>query len=153
MRWANKITLTTFAKPEENVEEIKKSVIELVPFDLEKAKIQLQTQNATGFNERTIKIFTIVLVKEAHTNDFLQFFLDKLKEEQKNLLISQAESRLDQEFDFFIRIEKDQWIKEREIWLTDSGHCFHIKISLAVFPRTREKALQLVEKLFLIGNL
>ncbi len=124
-----------------------------MPFDLEKAKIQLQTQNTTGFNERTIKIFTIILTKEAHTNDFLQFLFDKLKEEQKKLLISQTESRLDQEFDFFVRIEKDQWIKEREIWLTDSGHCFHIKLSLAVFPRTREKALQLVEKLLSQKNI
>jgi len=148
MRWIHRITITALGKPEEDMEAVKQGIIALVPFNIEEAKVQLQVQNAEGFEERTIRIFTIILTKEAHTNDFLQFLLDNLAEEQKNLLISQAESRLDTEFDFFIRIDKDEWIKERKIWLTDSGNCFHMKFSLAVFPKKREGALQLIEKLF-----
>jgi len=148
MRWIHRATLTAFAKPEEDAEAIKQGIIALVPFNLEEAKIKLDIVNAESFEERTIKIFTIILTKEAHTNDFLQFLLDNLTGEQKNLLVSQAESRLDTEFDFFIRIDKDEWIKERKIWLTDSGNCFHMKFSLAVFPKKREGALQLINKLF-----
>jgi len=153
MRWIHRATITVFAKPEEDAEAMKQGIISLVPFNLEEAKVKLGVQNAEGFGERIIKIFTIVLIKEAHTNDFLQFLLNKLSEEQKRLLVSQAESRLDKEFDFFIRIEKDRWVKEREIWLTDSGNCFHIKLSLAVFPKKHELALRLIDKLFTQKNI
>jgi len=47
-----------------------------------------------------------------------------------------------------MRIDKDAWIDERKILFTDSGNCFHIKMSLAVFPKKKEAALQLVEKIF-----
>ncbi len=148
MRWIHRATLTALAKPEEDVEAAREGIKALVPFNLEEAKIQLQTQNAEGFDDRVIKIFTIILTKESHTNDFLQFLLDTLTEEQKNLIITQAESRLDEEYDFFMRFDKDSWIQERALKLTDSGNCFHIKMSLAVFPKKKEAALQLVQKLF-----
>ncbi len=148
MRWIHRATLTAFVKPEENPEKIKEGLTALVPFNLEEAKMQLKEQNAEGFNQRRIKIFTIVLTKESHTNDFLQFILDKLSEEQKRLLISQAESRLDAEFDYFIRIDKQRWMQEREVWLTDSGECFHIKLSLAVYPKKKETAMKLLDRLF-----
>jgi len=153
MRWIHRVTITAMGKPEEDIEAVKQGIIALVPLNMEEAKVPLQVQNSEGFEERTIKIFTIVLMKEAHTNDFLHFLLDNLTEEQKNLLISQAESRLDTEFDFFIRIDKDEWIKERKIWLTDSGNCYHLKFTLAVFPKKREGALQLINKLFSQKNI
>ncbi len=153
MRFIHRATLTTLAKPEEDVEAIRKGIIALVPFDMEKAKVQLQVQNAEGFDHRTIKIFTIILTKEAHTNDFLDFFLIKLTDEQKRLLISQTESRLDDNLDFFIRIDKDRWIAEREIWLTDTGYCFHIKLSLAAYPKNRQTAHTVVEKIFSQKNI
>jgi len=96
MRWIHRATLTALGKPEENVEEVREGIRALVPFNLEEAKVPFQTQNAEGFDDRIIKIFTIVLMKEAHTNDFLQFLLDNLSDEQKQLIISQAESRLDE---------------------------------------------------------
>ncbi len=153
MRWIHRAVLTAHAKPEEDVEAVRQGIIALVPFNLEEAKIKLEVQNAEGFEERKIKIFTIILAKESHTNDFLQFLIDNLSEEQKKLLIAQTESRLDKEFDFFIRIEKDNWAQERKIILTDSGNCFHIKMSLAVFPKKRENAIALINKLFIQKNI
>ena len=153
MKWVHKAILTAFAKPEDTIEEIKEGIIALVPFNLKEAKIQLQVQNTEGFDNRSINVFTIILIKESHTNDFLQFLLDELSEKQKTLLISQAESRLDAEYDYFIRIDKERWIKEREIRLTDSGDCFHIKLALAVFPKKKEKAIELIEKLFTQKNI
>ena len=153
MKWVHRITLTVFAKPEEDVAGIREGLCALVPFNLGEAKIVLQEQNVEGFDDRVIKIFTIILAKESHTNDFLQFLLDNLADEQKHLLVSQAESRLDDNFDFFIRIDKDSWMNERKIWFTDSGNCFHFKFSLAVFPKNKERALALVGKLFSQKNI
>lgn len=142
--------MEVFAKPEEDVPAIKQALIELVPLNLEKEKIKLQDKQAKGFNERTIHIFTIELAKESHTNAFLKAFLEKLDEGQKKLLLDQKESRLDEEFNFFIRLDKTKWLNERKFWITDSGDCFHLKLALAVFPRKRSAALQLVERIF--GN-
>jgi RNA binding exosome subunit len=153
MRWIHRATLTALGKPEEDVDAIKEGIRALVPFNLEESKVPFQTQNAEAFDDRIIKIFTIILTKEAHTNDFLQFLLDTLNEEQKKLLISQAESRLDTEYDFFIRIDKDAWVQERQISLTDGGNCFHIKLTLAVFPKKKESALQLIQKMFTQKNI
>lgn len=153
MRWIHRATLTALAKQEEDVDAIRESIHALVPFNLEKAKVPFQTQNAEAFDDRIIKIFTIILTKEAHTNDFLQFLLDTLSQEQKDLLILQAESRLDTEYDFFIRIDKDAWMQERQLVLTDTGNCFHIKLTLAVFPKKKESALQLINKLFSQKNI
>jgi RNA binding exosome subunit len=153
MRWVHRITITALAKPEEDVQAIKEGIITLVPFNLEEAKVKLETQNAEGFDDRTIKIYTITLTKESHTNEFLQFLLDTLTEEQKNIILSQAESRLDTEYDFFIRIDKDEWARERKITLTDGGNCYHFKFSLAVYPKHKENALQLVKKLFAQKNI
>jgi RNA binding exosome subunit len=153
MRWIHRATLTVLGKPEEDVEAVIEGLRALVPFNLEEAKVPFQTQKAEGFEERIIKIFTIILSKEAHTNDFLQFLLDTLSQEQKDTIISQAESRLDTEYDFFIRFDKDAWMQERQLELTDSGNCFHIKMSLAVFPKKKEAALQLIKKLFIQKNI
>ena len=148
MRWVHRITVSAFAKPEENVEGIREAVIALVPFDLNRARVVLGTENAQGFDERIIKIFSVSLTREAQTNDFLDFLLNKFSDEQKRLLISQAESRLDANLDFFIRIDKDHWVNERELWLTDSGSCFHIKLAVAAYPKKRDAALLLIRKLF-----
>lgn len=149
MRWIHRATITAFGKSEENIEAIKEGIIALVPFNLEEAKVKLEIQTTEGFEDRKIKIFTIILTKESHTNDFLQFLLDKLTEAQKEMLVKQAETRLDTEFDFFIRFEKDAWINDRELMITDTGNCFHVKLSLATFPKKKENALQLVRKLFI----
>lgn len=148
MRWIHRATITVFSKPEENEKPIKEGLISLVPFSLEEAKIKIEEQKTEGFNERTIRIYKITITKESHTNDFLQFLLDKLTEEQKQTLINQIESRIDTEYDYFIRIDKDKWMNEKEIELTDTGNCYHIKLSIAVYPKNKEKAIQLIEKLF-----
>ncbi len=153
MKWVHKVTITVFDKPGEKKAETIEGLKALVPFNLEEAKINVEDRHAEGFNQRKINILMITLTKDAHTNDFLQFLLDTLNEEQKGQLVSQAESRLDEELDYFIRIEKDKWVQERQIWLTDSGNCYHIKLSLAAFPKKRETALKLVKKMFSQKNI
>jgi RNA binding exosome subunit len=153
MKWVHRVTITVFAKPDENKTETIAGLKALVPFNLEDTKIKVEDRHAEGFNQRKIDILTITLTKEAHTNDFLQFLLDTLNKEQKGLLISQAGSRLDEELDYFIRIEKDNWIQKRQLLLTESGNCYHIKLSLAAFPKKRETALKLAERIFSQKNI
>ncbi len=149
MKYLNSVTLRVFAKPsEENIEETKKGLIELVPLNLEEEKISVKEETAQGFNEQPIKIYSITLTKTAHTNTFLKALLNRLTTEQKELLLRQRESRLDNDLHFFFRIDKDKWLSDKRVFITDSGWCYHVKMSIAAFPATRESALAIVEKIF-----
>jgi len=144
MRLAHRITITAFEKPEET--SINESIQKLIPFNLEEQKIKLEIQKAKGFNEKIIKIYTITLLKESHIKEFLTEFIQRLTQEQKETILSQTETRLDEHYDFFIRIDKEAW-KEDKIWLTDTGNCYHIRISLAVYPKNKQKAIESIKKI------
>jgi RNA binding exosome subunit len=151
MKIAHNVKLSVFCKPEEDSDTIKTSFLKLVPFNLEQEKLALEESNATGFNERKIKIIELTLEKEKHTNKFMTFLLKKLPDEQKQLLMRQLDSRIDNDLYFYIRLDKQKLIEEDTFRVTDSGDCYHIKISVAAFPSTKEKAI-IVMKEFLKGN-
>ncbi len=55
---------------------------------------------------------------------------------------------MDEHHHFFIRFDKDKLIENNEFFITDKGNCYHIKMTIAAFPTTRENALKAIEKLF-----
>ncbi len=143
MKLAHFAELRVFSYEREDEKKIAEKLKELVPDD----RVKLNQSSAEGFNERKIKIFEIRLEKDSQINKFLLNLTEKLSREQKELLAGQAESRLDSEFNFFLRLDKEKLL-ENKYWVTDSGNCFHVKIVIACFPRTREKALDVVRNLF-----
>jgi len=148
MKYFNNIKISVFAKKdEEDHEKIKQKLIELVPFDPEKEKLKVKEQKAEGFNEKIVYIYEIDLAKDRHINAFTEFLLSKLTPEQKELIKRQLESRLDEEFNFFLRLDKEKLLNN-EFWITDSGDCYHIKANIACFPRNREKAAAVLREIF-----
>lgn len=148
MKIANSIKITVFVKEEENEERIKNPLLSLFPFDMEKEKIELNQSSAKGFNEKNIKIFEVFLQKEKQINIFLKNLNNRLSKETKGLILKQAESRLDDDCNFFLRFSKDKLLNEKELWLTDQGNCFHIRINISAFPKNKENALKIINKLF-----
>ena len=144
MKYFHNVAVRVFAKEDEDSEKIKSNLVKLFPFDLEKEKLKIKETSAIGFEERNIRIFEIFLEKERHTNGFMENLLNNLKKEQVELLISQLDSRLDNELCFFIRIDKRKLIDENRFWITDKGSCYHIKAKVAAFPNVRDVALKLV---------
>ena len=146
MRSMHSITITVFSKPEDDLPTITQGLVELIPFNLEENKIKI-TDDCEKFEDRTIHILRITLTKASHINQFLKDFLSKLEPEQKKTLKEEAETRIDEEYNFFIRISKTMWAKHKMIEITDSGDCYHIKFTLACYPKNRETALNLVNNL------
>ncbi len=146
MKLAHKVSLRVFVKPEEDEQTIKNTFLNLLPFDIEDEKIELIRQTATGFEEKTIIVYSIVLTKDRHIRYFINNLTANLSNEQKSLLLRQAESRLDNNNNFYIRLDK-QKLNKRIFYITDKGNCFHIKISLACFPNTKEAALKILRQL------
>lgn len=147
MKHLHRITITVFAKPEENEDRILEGLITLMPFDLAKENITLQREIATGFNDREISIYTLVLERQRHIRAFLSQLTSHLTAGQQRLLISQADSRLDEECNFYLRIDKPEWLNGN-LYLTDSGNCYHIKLTLAAYPKNKQAALAIVNTLF-----
>ena len=147
MKYAHSIKLTVFSYEHENSGQILDSFLRFFPFSLEDNKINVVKRNTTGFNDSKIEIFEVLLTKTNLINQFLDFILNNLDEIQKGILIQQAESRLDDNLDFFIRFDKEEWIKNKKLELTDSGKCFHLKMSIAAFPSKREAALKIVKEM------
>ncbi|MBI2129220.1 hypothetical protein HYU07_03185 [Candidatus Woesearchaeota archaeon] len=147
MKLANSVKISVFAKEREDPEKILSKLISLIPFKIEEEKITLNKQNAAGFNERIIKIFEVTLIKDRHINGFLEFLNSKLTQDQKELLMQQADSRTDEDLNFFIRLDKEKLFND-EFCITDSGNCYHIKISLAVFPKKKENSLAVIKEIF-----
>ncbi|GIU68882.1 MAG: hypothetical protein KatS3mg002_0118 [Candidatus Woesearchaeota archaeon] len=153
MKYCHTITLSVFIKPEDSnifpdiLDKTKSAIKEL--FDWEKEKIELNETIAEGFEERKIHIYEIKLLKEKDTNIFIKNLLSKLSIEQKEFLKYDKEYRLDENDDFFIRLDKRKLL-EGEYVITHSGDCFHIKMNIASFPKNRENSLKVIDEILKI---
>ena len=141
MKIAHNIKISVFRKDEDR-EPVIAGLKSLFPFDLETEKVTINSTEAEGLNENKIEILEVVLKKERLVNLFMKKLLEKLGE-QKKILVSQIDSRLDFEQRFFLRLDKEKAIKN-EFVLTDSGNCYHIAISVAAFPKTKESARKVI---------
>ncbi len=148
MKQANKITIRTFTPPEEDREENKKTILELTGYteeEIEKEKIKYEERNAKGFSQKNIIIHTLELEKDRHCNKFLERLASKLTEEDKHTLISQT-NRLDDNMNFYIRLNKEK-LRKQEYEVTESGECYHIKISIASFPKRKDVAHKKIKEI------
>lgn len=145
---AHSVELSVFITEEEedHTEALTGKLSSLVPFSLEEEKVKLVRQAATGFNERMILIAKITLTTWRHVRAVLEHIRDSLSEQQRALILRQARSRLDRENRFYLRFDKNALLEKDKLELTDSGECFHIRITFAVYPKTEGAALKAVEE-------
>jgi len=141
MRYVHELNVNVFCKEWEDEKKILEKLFALFPFEIKK---QFKHETALGFFDKPIRIFQVILIKNNEINLFLNDLFGKLSKEQKELLISQIESRLDNGLNFFIRFDKDKLLKEDILGITDEGNCYHLKMSIAAFPKKREVAKKII---------
>ncbi len=143
---AHNIEFSVFVKEEEDTQKaiILEKLRSFIPFDLVKEKVTINTERAKSFNERVITIETIRVSKNRHVRAVLEHLKQGLTQEQRSLLLKQAETRLDSENHFFIRFDMKAMLEEEKLKFTDSGKCFHCRISIAGYPQTKENALKIL---------
>lgn len=150
MKLAHHITISVFSHEDKGEDPglLKEKLISLVDLDVIDEKIKLEKTNAQGFNEKKISIYNLVLEKDRHIIHFVARIKELLSKSDLEKLLTQLESRLDEELNFFLRVNKNKWMASGELELTDSGDCFHIKVSVAAFPKKRGIAKGIVQKMF-----
>ena len=146
MKQFHSIKLTVFVREDEDEQQIRQRLTALVPFDLEQGKLNVDREVATSAEDKPIVILSLTLEKEKQATAFISWLCKALTREQKQLLLAQAPTRLDHGLNFFIRFDKQRWL-DRELQITDSGKCFHCKLSLATYPAKWEKGLQMIQEL------
>ncbi len=147
MKIAHSASIRVFCGEEENESEVMNGLKSLLPFDLEKEKILVQRQTALGFGDRRIAIFEVILTKDRHVKAFLDSLLQKISATDRQMLLRQLDSRVDDEANFFVRFDKEALTKRNDLLVTDSGNCYHVKIKIAAYPSTKQKTIEVVKEL------
>lgn len=145
MKLAHNIKASVFSYQGEDEQAILEKLLAMFPFEIKK---QLKKTKATTHDDLPILIFEVELVKEREVNGFLNFLVEKLSKDQKELLVKQMRTRLDNELNFFLRLDKEK-LMNGEYWITDSGNCYHIKILLAAYPKKKEVGEMIIRKIFI----
>ncbi|MFO7797121.1 MAG: RNA-binding domain-containing protein [Promethearchaeati archaeon] len=146
---AHTLIIEIFVSPDEDIVTIKEKFINLFPFDFEKEEINLQEDTATGFNQKRIKIFRVNLSKNRHVKAFLLNMVKNLRNHTKEVILNQAEKRLDENFNFFLRFDKNKLLNQNIFQLTEQGDCILIRFKIAAFPKNKENALAIINELLL----
>jgi RNA binding exosome subunit len=135
-----------FVRPDEDLGAIKAALLEFFPFSLEQEKVKLVVERVQGFDD-PVDIFRVHLDKIRLLRLFLGRFVGLLSQQDRQFIIAQKESRLDEDGFFYVRIDKKSWLNGKAV-LTDSGDCFHFSFEIAAFPKNREVMLGSVAKIF-----
>ncbi len=119
----------------------------LVPLSLRpNQEYPFQSTDAEAFDGSIIHILKVMLDKSDHVSQFLHWLHGKLNSDQRKLLWDQLQTRLDDDCNFFMRFDKRKWMEEQRLWLVDHGYCFHVKITVAAYPKNKKSAAQVVEQ-------
>ncbi|MBS3135752.1 hypothetical protein J4401_02220 [Candidatus Woesearchaeota archaeon] len=148
MKYAHRLDLTVYSKPEDNENEIVSGLRRFFPYSLADEKIAIERGIAGSREEKKITILRIILEKSSHINKMLSHLCSKIGSEQKDTIFEQIESRLDRRNDFFLRFDKHNLAKNNIFSLEDKGDCYHLRISIASFPKKRENAMEVVRNIF-----
>ena len=149
MKFCHNLAVRVFAMPEDDDAAVRTTLLSLFPFpiDDEKEKVALEKTDATGIDEsRRITIYQVTLHKDRHLNAFLEKLNSALNQEQKDLLLAQH-NRLDAENNFYLRLDKPR-LMEGTYEITDSGDCFHIRMLIAAYPKTRQACMAVLKQIF-----
>lgn len=120
------VKIRVIAKDDE--EETLEKLKELIGFDPKEADIE-KTENDD------ITVFETFFRKTRNTNRFIKNLREKLGEEKKKII----DKGVVHQNRVYVRLDKEKLLND-EFRITDKGDCFHIRMSVAAYPRKKEVA-------------
>ena len=147
MKYAHNISFRVFSKPEDNFDLVKKGLINFVGLDDDQLKkANFEVQETTGLDGEKIYVLSLELVKNKQVNDFLEKLKNNLSEEDIDYLLSRRKP--DDQANFYLRFDKSL-LKKNVLKITESGDCYHVKVSVAAFPSNSVNALKVIKQIFI----
>ena len=140
------IKINVFEKNQDEIEKINQIYQYLLPLDFKKEKIDIHHEQLDGFNQKIIYSITLETIKKRHNLIILDTIFGNLEKNEIKKIDDQIESRLGDEGDFYIRLDK-QSLLDKSFILTEDGNCFHIKIKIAGYPAKRQIFITTIKKI------
>ena len=139
------IKINVFEKNQDEIEKINQIYQYLLPLDFKKEKIDLHHEQLEGLNQKIIYSITLETNKKRHNILLIEAIFGNLEKNEIKKIYGQIESRLSDEGDFYIRLDK-QSLLDKSFILTEDGDCFHIKIKIAGYPAKRQIFITTIKK-------
>jgi hypothetical protein len=148
MRYIHNVTVSVFMAEDEDTADAYAIFYALLPdIDFEKEKVSVEIAKAEGFDHKIIYFCSLKTHKQRHNKLVVETVFAALSKQDRQKLYRERESRMDDEGSFYLRLEKNA-LQEGLYRLTDEGDCFHMKIKLAAYPKTKENALSMFDQLW-----
>ena len=110
--------------------------------------VEIPLSGTTGEETTQPVLLTSFLKKESDINHLFKFLAANIASQDKEIILKEADKYVDDHLDFFLRFEREPWVLEKKLILTTKGDCFHLTFSMAAYPKTKDRAIELVRKVF-----
>lgn len=147
MKYVHNIVISGFIKEHEDDKAIKEILMHLLPEDANNQGITLEEEKVSIDETQKMSIVRVRISKEKQCKETITI-LKQLLGEKQCAVIKKQENRVDENGFLYLRLDKQVLLESGEAKLVDHGNCIHIKILLAAYPKTKERALQVAKDLF-----
>jgi len=142
MKLLHNIKISVFEyQDSDDFERIKPCLEWLCGFDIKK---QLVIKKMDEFNDKNLITFELKISKQQQLRSIINNINENLTKEQKIKILNE---KLDENLHYFFRFDKKHFLN-KELVLTNSGICFHIRLNIAAYPKKKEIGLSNFQKLF-----
>jgi RNA-binding protein len=149
MKYIHNVTVSVFAREEEDKIRIQEAMIGLLPeIDFEKEKVSVVSSTVEAHDKSLMYTYSLKVHKQRHVRHLLSVIFNSISPEEKQKLYDQRDNRIDGEGCFFLRLDKEFLMSKSKYKITDGGKCFHVRIKLAAYPKSKENAVKVFEELF-----
>lgn len=138
------LELRTFKYPSEDPERVKKAVNTVLNLDEEELREQLKSEKT---DEEKAEVDKYIYRTENHGQ--IKYIISRIFREAREEIDS--DRHLDDEGNFYLRIDK-QKAYEGKIRISNEGDVVHLKLKMAAYPFSREKARENLEELISTGE-
>ncbi len=145
MRLTHKVIITVYVKEFDDEEETANTLISFLPENFEEEKIKIDEEKVKIDEKTEMSIFRVKTEKERHNKHIIA----KLKDILPTEALEKSIKTIDDEGYIYIRLDRKALEKDGTAKLVEHGDCYHFKILLAAYPKTKEKAIEVGKKLFL----
>lgn len=115
--------------------------------DNEKKGIKLQLQEIREGVDKPFNLLSVSITRKKSVNEVKRAFANNLSASLKKQILETLESRLDDEYRFFLRFDLHEFLKGN-LKLIDGGECVHLTLPVACYPKTRTASISSIKDYF-----
>ena len=97
----------------------------------------IKVDRSEGYHGNKILIMTCTVSRKADIRSFFR----RLSKEDLSLLLDSVDRRMDDDGQFFFRLDKQKAFLE-ELVISSGDDCIHVRAKVESYPKRREKALE-----------